>query len=375
MTLSKNVLKLSHRALGFFVAVAAALAFPAAAWASTCELSQITEGADVGLGDFSGNGRYMTFSARGDFFATPRSDLYLLDLKTGRISQVTRGEAQNFGPTITHNGKVIAFNSIRPTPTGPVREVQTYFSPVNRFRTLALGQRSRISASGHRVLFVSWVGPLGPAGGWQILMANTRSGRVRQLTDLDGLLSTDFAFATRRNLAWFSSQADPLGENLDRNLEIFELDFGRRRLRQVTQSSRGTGHNDGPSVSTDGRSLLFKSSASEIIGPNPLGLNQLVLYDTRSRRFSPMDRFRGSLMHGVITGNGRRVFGVSLDLIFMYDIATDSYVDIAQATTSISGVIAVNHDGSLAAIRSNADLTGENPAKSFELFLASCSKD
>jgi Tol biopolymer transport system component len=80
-----------------------------------------------------------------------------------------------------------------------------------------------------------------------------------------------------RTLA-FSSSYDPLGTNADRNAEIFVYDLDTHTVRQITFSTGDANSNAQVSLSADGKRLAFSSTAN-LLGGNADGNQEIYVYD------------------------------------------------------------------------------------------------
>src|ERR1043166_4300625 len=128
----------------------------------------------------------------------------------------------------------------------------------------------------------------------------------------------------------FASTEDLVGENADRNSEIFL--FEGERLRQITRTepasveSRLTDGNFQPSITADGRTIVFSSNRRE-----------LFLYDTVQQRFTQLTN-GASAVSPKISADGSRVYYVNAT-------ADDADLVLIETATLSARVIAADVAG------------------------------
>jgi len=144
----------------------------------------------------------------------------------------------------------------------------------------------------------------------------------------------------------------------------------------------------GRSISADGTRIAFVSSA-DLAGANPDGNYELFLYDTVSDVFSQVtdtaSPHGGPGMSVDISRDGSRIaFASTADLtgqnpagayeVFLYDVSSDSIVQVTQGVYG-GGAISLSADGTLLCFRSSADITGDNPDLGDEIFVYNAYSD
>jgi uncharacterized protein (TIGR03437 family) len=110
----------------------------------------------------------------------------------------------------------------------------------------------------------------------------------------------------------FASKDDPLGKNLDGNSEIFSFDG--EELTQITTTSPGdlanrvTNGNFSPSISDDGRFIAF-SSNRDLAGQNSDGNLEIFIYDALQKTFAQLTNTSGTVgsSDAKMSGNGASV--------------------------------------------------------------------
>ncbi|WP_447973558.1 hypothetical protein [Nitrospira sp. Kam-Ns4a] len=179
----------------------------------------------------SGDGQWLIFASDADLVPGENRDgnteLFLFDVPRGTLRQVTHteGPARHERPLISRDGQTVAFVGVHP--------------PLDRRIRTGLYLWSRTTGAVRRLAQT----PTADAGAFaQLVMAG------------DG---TRLAFAGRFDL---------LGENPDRNIELFAFEVEAGLPRQLTHTHGCASAN--PALSADGRTLLFISNC-RFDGLNP----------------------------------------------------------------------------------------------------------
>lgn len=171
----------------------------------------------------SGNGQTVVFASDADLVAGRNADgnleIFMFDLKTERLHQVTETKppAYHHRPLVSQDGREVVFAGFHP--------------PFGRRLRPGVFQWSRNTGVITRIVEA----PFPDSGVFVDLAMGGDAGRLA-----------------------FSWKSDLLGENPDRNIELFTIEVATGLMRQITHS-RGcaTSH---PSLTADGRRLLFTSN-------------------------------------------------------------------------------------------------------------------
>src|SRR6266481_9477463 len=185
-----------------------------------------------------------------------------------RVTNTTE-EGININPSISGDGKVLAFESTEDIATVGGKD---------RFRAI------RVNLATDPATFLQ--------------MGGTRA--VAPAISQDG------------SRVAFASKDDPLGTNADGNSEIFLFDDAG--LTQVTRtlpsdlSARVINGNFAPSISDDGRFIAF-SSNRDLTGQNADGNLEVFIYDTTARNFTQLTNTTGIVgsSDAKISGNGATI--------------------------------------------------------------------
>jgi len=350
-------------------------------------------GPPVGAGEISGVfspiGQRIVMSSDADYLGinggrTPQ--IFRADVDAATFQQLT--QATNTGavhPGTDSGGNLITFESAAPLqigePTGTRRVyVQGSGTPTRR---LSNGWEPAISVDGSRVVFVAdhdSVGDNGdgsieifsatPSGldlrqhsrysgatgddphvsadGMRVVLSSTGNldgnngdgsreiwgcnadgtGLVRLSTTLAPEFCREPAISPDGQWVAFSSNADLVaGSNPDGNEEIFRIRFDGSELMQITDTSTGANHR--PRMSTDGRRLVFLSTANLLSGAN--------------------------------MGEGRVAF---------WREATGVFQLLTPPSDRAIDALYFSHDGTRIALLSNATMEGRNPTHAVRIFAA-----
>lgn len=124
----------------------------------------------------------------------------------------------------------------------------------------------------------------------------------------------------------FTSSFDPLGQNADRSSEVFRYDIATQTLLQVTHGNGTTAADAG--LSGDGTRIVF-SSTQDITGHNADGNTE----------------------------------------VFVYDLLSGSFLQLTDTLGAYSGGGVLSEDGSTVAWTSNSNVDGANPYGAFQVFM------
>ena len=137
----------------------------------------------------------------------------------------------------------------------------------------------------------------------------------------------------------FASTEDLVGKNVDRNSEIFLFDG--TKVEQLTQTtpaaseSRLTDGNFQPSITADGRRIVFSSSGN------------VFLYDALEQKSSQLTNDNTAAANPKISGDGARVYYTDGADLLLIDtaIGTKRVVAAQVADLTLAGCRAVSNDG------------------------------
>ena len=145
-------------------------------------------------------------------------------------------------------------------------------------------------------------------------------------------------------------------------------------------SPPGSGYNQHPVLSADGKSLVFTSSY------DPLGQNgdhngELFRYDIASQTLTQLTHSAGGdASSASVSGDGTRiVFSSAANLtsgnadgsteVFVYDLLAGSFLQITDTLSAYSASAVISEDGSTVAYVSNMNFNGSNPYGAMQVFL------
>ena len=245
-----------------------------------------------------------------------------------------------------------------------------------------------INAAGTRTVCISTSDLTGenPDGGPEVFLIDYHAATVLQITNVAVSASLeDVSIDAQGSRVTFTSDADPTGGNPDGGKEVFLYDASTGGLTQISGSS-GDGGSSNPTISGDGRRILFLSHG-DLTGGNRDRGQELFLYDVDSRTLVQLTT---SASGGVqiydptlSTQGNRAAFTSNWDYdsdsritgFRLYLLETETGV-LSKVADHLSGVLAaggwhpaLNEDGTILVFESNMDLVGENSDLSREIFL------
>jgi Tol biopolymer transport system component len=181
----------------------------------------------------------------------------------------------------------------------------------------------------------------------------------------------------------FISTADLTGDNSDGNEELFLVDTTTGTFTQLTTTTTSGFTNINPSINALGTRIAFASRA-DLTGDNPDGNYEIFLADTTMGSLTQLTHGGGfSSLSPSINALGTRIaFESFADLtgdnpdgsmeLFLVDTLTNHFTQLTTTTgfDTRNLLPSINALGTRIAFLSNANLTGDNPDGNLELFLA-----
>jgi len=287
---------------------------------STVEPSLVPEtGSDVSQNtSVSADGRYVAFeSAAGNLVpgdTNGRTDVFVRDTQTGAITRVStdssdsEGNDGSFRPSISANGRYVAFESTASNlvlnDTNGVSDVfvkDTQTGTVTRVSTDNLGGEGNgssdgphISADGLHVTFRSSASNLVSSdtnGNADVFVKDTQTGTVTLVsTDSSGNQGDSSSHepkisADARYVAFKSFATNLVTDDTNWKSDIFVKDTQTGTITRVSTDSSGAEGNDEsnyPSISADGRYVVFESRASNLVLNDTNGNSDIFVKDTQT---------------------------------------------------------------------------------------------
>ena len=378
----KGLIRLSLTVGALFAASGWLLAAPGRAQEPVeCTVSQFTStvASDAFSPILSADSPWMVFSGSGPFDGDP-FEARAVHLQTGEMVNLSATPGYDGNPTVSGDGRLVVFES-ESSLTGANPEGNRELVLLDRDRGTFLpitdsSEQSfspQITRDGERILFQSRNDFTGEnaAGVDQIFEYDVSTGLIDQVshfTDFAGI----FGMNPQGSLAVFSSGEDLTGGNADGNREIFVVEVDSELVTQITDTvSDGQ---FGASISADGETIAFFTTSEDLLGPNPNGLPELFVYHRSEDRFEQLTfGVQPNSAGAVISADGRRVAALLQDSVFLFDLPSQTSTLLVFAPSPlVADATSLSFDGSLVALHSNADVTGDNPELNFELFLADC---
>ena len=266
----------------------------------------------------SSNGRYVAFQSQasnlvpGDGNGLP--DVFVHDRQTGLTTRVSvdsagaEGNSSSFAPSISANGRYVAFHSIAsnlvPGDVGGALDVfvhdwqtgQTTRVSVDSAGVEGNGQSALadISASGRYVSFASFASNLvaGDGNGFADIFVHDRNtGRTSRLSVDSSGVEGNLGSArpsisdSGRSVAFVSQATNLVPGDGNFSTDIFVHDTKSDLTTRVSVDSAGAEGNQGadfPSISANGRYVAFASNASNLVPGDGNGLPDIFVHDRNS---------------------------------------------------------------------------------------------
>jgi TolB protein len=249
-----------------------------------------------------------------------------------------------------------------------------------------------VSTIGNLVAFTSFCDLVGlnPDQNAEVFVMKVNGSNLHQLTNT---VSSPGAFGAQnvsinRNgtTVVFSSDGDMIpGGNADGNFEIFTINVDGTGLTQLTHSTGGIPDNFGgcshPSFSPSGDKILFASDRDLIPGGNADGNQELFVMNADGSGLAQVTKTAGGFGNwdGNLGNGGLVVFTSDLDLVpggnadgndelFAINLSGSGLQQLTHTTGGDNVAPRLTPNGKVVAFRSDADLVGNNPDHSFEVF-------
>ncbi|HKZ00615.1 MAG TPA: lamin tail domain-containing protein, partial [Pyrinomonadaceae bacterium] len=268
----------------------------------------------------------------------------------------TSGEVVNLNPSMSGDGRQIAFESSADlAQTGGGQSFRALrasldtepstFSELGRTRIVSPG----LSHDGSKIVFSSLEDLVGQNGDRNPEIFLQRGTELRQTTQTaPGLISTrltdgNFQPSITDDGRWlaFSSNRDLVGLNGDLNFEVFICEAETQKVIQLTDSIGTVGATDAR-ISGDGSHLVFINNQGTVSGPE----QDLVLYTSSTRAAQTIVATAPALAltYGTaISDNGARIvfsLNPSQDQseVFLFDAAIGTYRQVTKLGSRVSDV-------------------------------------
>ena len=287
-----------------------------------------------------------------------------------------QGDGQSFGPSLSADGRYIAFASrastltpgdtstfvdvfVRDRQTGATTRVSTASdgSPAN-----SDSQWPTISADGRFVAFASSASNLvaGDSNNWpDIFVLDRQTGDTSRVSVAsDGTQANETSFgpaaisADGRYVAYWSNASNLVPNDTNGRADIFVFDRATRvtsRVSVANDGSQGNSDSTFPSISADGRFVAFESSASNLVAGGTNGNEEVFVHDRQTgetRRISvTADGADADGFGPSISADGRFVSFVSDSTLltgrsdFLFEVL------LADRVTGQTAVVSMASDG------------------------------
>lgn len=227
----------------------------------------------------SGDGRYVVFlSAASNFGAAVSSgqlNTFIRDITAGTTKVLGSASTSPNTPVMAENGSYVAYflgNQLFVWDVQLSRNVYTNLSTVTSAAFSATGARLALQIAKATTPKTNQVSVLSIPTGTQ-LAAFDSGARLNGSMQMSGD-GRFLAFVTATNLA-------PADQNGTNDVYLYDIAGGTLTLVSVNQNLSGTanGASDSPAISFDGRFVVFRSVATDLVATGADGSPQLYMYD------------------------------------------------------------------------------------------------
>lgn len=332
-----------------------------------CTLRQITSSTD---GDSAGaqlDGGSIAFSSTADLTGENRDgsvELFLFD--GSAITQITHSVKVHQGsePSLDE-GKIAFTSSDDLTGDNPDGNSEIFLwdgSSMVQITDSTDGPSFSPSLDGDSIAFSSWANLTGenPNSNMEIFLFD--GSTISQVTHSKGFLDQSYDASLDGEAIAFVSYADLTGENPGNNFHIFLFDG--TTISQISGGEDAT-YLDAFAPSLDDGSIAFYS-------------NEIYLYNGTTVR--AITRTAGGILEDPSLHGHSVAFVSDSDLtgqnpernVEVFLAVGSTIVQVTKSSEAPAWSFAPSLDGTSIAFESNADFTGENPDHNFEIFLATC---
>lgn len=217
--------------------------------------------------------------------ATGNTGLRLYDTTTGTLGPVIAGNTLN--TAMSRDGSKLVLELFGRLEFRDLANASSFsVTPPNAGFNL----RPDLSDDGSKLAFTSTYDPLGTNADHnaEVFLYDVVTHAVHQITHTVGnsASNADVSLSADGTRIAFTSMADLVGTNADGNQEIFVYDVLANLFTQVTVTAGQSVFSMEPSLSGDGLSLAFTSSA-DLVGSNPRHIPQIYLESLAPRNAVP----------------------------------------------------------------------------------------
>jgi Tol biopolymer transport system component len=300
----------------------------------------------------SGNGRFVVFQSFADNLPGGSGlpiRIYIHDRKTGRTTLVSKNSAGDPSngtvPSVSDSGRYVAFQSQAANLPGANGDIHVYVRDRRTGRTRLVSKTSSgevvlagigdLSGNG-RIVSLRSGDALLPGSGIQVYVHDRRTGKTRLVSktsqgdSLPGMISGSVLSGTGRFVA---IEAQTFMGDVCDTAHVFVHDRKTGKTRLVTKTSGGQpaeGCSQRPSISSDGRFVVFDSDSDDLPGGGAPPLHAFV-HDRLTGRTRLVSKSNsGAAIQGfdpAIDGDGSHVaFGANDDSLPGADGTLDTYV-------------------------------------------------
>ncbi|MBB3020518.1 Tol biopolymer transport system component [Microvirga lupini] len=261
---------------------------------------------DMGNGDsfsarFSADGRYAVFTSRADNLVAGdvngKADIFLKDLVTGQVTLVSTDgnrwqvSGDSGQALISPDGRYVVFESdapdLVPNDTNNAHDIfikDLFTGAVARLSTSKAGEggngasrSAQISPDGRYVLFESSASNLVSGddnGNADVFLKDVLTGEIRRIsTDISGAEGNGYSYQARfsadgRSVVFTSSASNLVSGDTNGDYDVFQRDLATGAIVRLSTSGTGIevhGWSEEPRLSQDGRYLFFASTANDVV--------------------------------------------------------------------------------------------------------------
>lgn len=260
----------------------------------TGETTALTNGRGTSFaGALSADGRYVVFDSYASSLVpddTNRErDVFIYDRSSGGLTRITDGNDGSYAAAISADGRYVVYfsfaDNLVPDDTNGYRDVFVYDQQTGQTTKLTGGNGAAlapsISADGRWVAFYSGASNLVPDdrnSTRDVFLYDRDTGTTTRVTNgnaasytVPGALSAD-----GRYLTYYSYASDLVDDDTNERADVFVYD---RVAGSTTRLTDGDNHSQNPTISADGLHVAFESYASDLVRGDDNDQGDVFVYD------------------------------------------------------------------------------------------------
>jgi Tol biopolymer transport system component len=290
---------------------------------TTGTTTRVTDGNDGSYEpSISADGRYVAFASfasdlvAGDTNAA--EDVFVWDRTTGTTTRVTDGDGGSFDPSISGDGRLVAFTSaatdLVPGDVGGRDDVFVWHRTTGTTARITDGDDDShdpsISADGTSIAFSSWASDLAPGdtnSDEDVFVWTRSTGTTTRLTTGNHFSREPSISGDGSSVAFSSFASNLVPGDTNGDVDVFVWERATGATTRITDGRDGVAGSVRPSMSGDGRFTSFSSDSAGVVPGDAGGVHDAFVWDRITRKTTRIASGDGDSEAPSASGDGRYV--------------------------------------------------------------------